>query len=80
MSLSDCQHCWSTPCECGWDYRNWSIEGLNKHVKLFNSIILFKATYPDAKLSNGFSQKETEDDKRFMEFIRAWKPCLEEVK
>lgn len=22
MAMSDCIKCWSTPCECGWDYRN----------------------------------------------------------
>lgn len=24
MALSDCRKCWSTPCECGWEYRNLS--------------------------------------------------------
>lgn len=23
MSLSDCAKCWSTPCECGWDYKDY---------------------------------------------------------
>lgn len=22
MALSDCPHCWATPCECGADYEN----------------------------------------------------------
>jgi hypothetical protein len=26
MSLSDCVHCWETPCICGYEYRNWSKE------------------------------------------------------
>ena len=27
MSLSDCEHCWDTPCVCGWGYRDWSEKG-----------------------------------------------------
>jgi hypothetical protein len=23
MALSDCPKCWSTPCNCGYQYRNW---------------------------------------------------------
>ena len=26
MALSDCEHCWNTPCTCGWDYRDWKKE------------------------------------------------------
>lgn len=26
MALSDCEHCWSTPCVCGHEYRFWSLE------------------------------------------------------
>lgn len=24
MSMSDCEKCWDTPCNCGWDYRDYS--------------------------------------------------------
>ncbi len=72
MSLSDCIHCWSTPCECGWDYRNYSIETLQERVKMLTLIMAFKQQYPDAVFSKLF-EKETEDDKMFMEFIGAWK-------
>lgn len=26
MALTDCEKCWSTPCECGWEYRYWTDE------------------------------------------------------
>jgi len=26
MSLSDCPKCWSTPCECGYEWRNSDIQ------------------------------------------------------
>jgi len=26
MAFSDCERCWDTPCTCGWDYREWSLE------------------------------------------------------
>lgn len=22
MALSDCNKCWQTPCECGWEYKD----------------------------------------------------------
>jgi len=72
MSLSDCPKCWDTPCECGWEYRNYSIEGLRKRSDLLNNIISFKALFPDAKFSAWSSHPETEDDKKLMEFLRAW--------
>lgn len=25
MALSDCEKCWNTPCDCGWEYRDWSV-------------------------------------------------------
>ena len=25
MAMSDCIKCWNTPCTCGWEYRNLSI-------------------------------------------------------
>lgn len=30
MSLSSCEKCWDTPCECGWEYRNWTKERREK--------------------------------------------------
>jgi hypothetical protein len=60
-----------TPCECGWDYRNYSIETLQERVGMFAMILAFKRRNPDAVFST-FSEKETEDDRRFMEFIGAW--------
>lgn len=71
MSLSDCIHCWSTPCECGWEYRTMTIETLQERVGMFAMILAFKRRNPDAVFST-FSEKETEDDRRFMEFIGAW--------
>lgn len=26
MSLSACEKCWDTPCTCGWQYREYSID------------------------------------------------------
>lgn len=39
MSLSDCSKCWSTPCECGWDYRKWTDEKMIEHI---SSIVSYR--------------------------------------
>ena len=33
MALSDCIKCWCTPCECGYEYRNWGKKGKDELVK-----------------------------------------------
>lgn len=32
MALSDCEKCWSTPCECGWNFRNYSADHFSKYI------------------------------------------------
>lgn len=71
MALSDCIHCWITPCGCGWEYRTMPIETLQDRVGMFAMIIAFKSRNPDAVFSTCIG-KETEDDRRLMEFIGAW--------
>jgi hypothetical protein len=39
MSLSDCEKCWDTPCECGHKYKDASIEWLTKMRDMFNRLI-----------------------------------------
>lgn len=33
MALSDCIKCWCTPCECGYKYREMSIENKINQIK-----------------------------------------------
>jgi len=33
MALSDCIKCWMTPCECGYEYRNWGKKRKDELVK-----------------------------------------------
>ncbi len=39
MSLSDCEKCWDTPCTCGWDYRDWSIERLKDQIQMLKKVL-----------------------------------------
>lgn len=39
MALSDCPKCWNTPCDCGYDYKDWSVEALEKMASMFNGLI-----------------------------------------
>jgi len=36
MALSDCIECWSTPCECGHEFKNRSKEYKEKMTKSVN--------------------------------------------
>ncbi len=42
MAMSDCLHCWNTPCSCGWDYRNYSIEYLEEQKILITLLFSLK--------------------------------------
>lgn len=39
MSITDCVKCWNTPCICGYDYKDWSIESLKSLRDIFNRLI-----------------------------------------
>ncbi len=32
MALSDCNKCWQTPCECGYEYKGWGKDNLSIHI------------------------------------------------
>jgi len=70
MSLSDCIKCYDTPCECGWEYRGWTVERLDGYVKMLNNVIMFKKLHPDQEFSMFMSDGETEADKKLMEYLR----------
>jgi len=36
MALSDCPKCWDTPCECGYMFKDWSLE---RKQKMVNAIL-----------------------------------------
>jgi hypothetical protein len=42
MALSDCPKCWNTPCDCGHDYKDWSVEALEKMATLFGGLVIEK--------------------------------------
>lgn len=39
MSLSDCPECWSTPCEYGHEYKNWSKKRLQEFIEMLQKIL-----------------------------------------
>ena len=42
MSLSDCEKCWSSPCECGHDYKQWDLARLKRFSEVIGNIIASK--------------------------------------
>lgn len=39
MALSDCPECWETPCVCGYEYKNDSLDYLIKMRDMFQKLI-----------------------------------------
>ena len=68
MSLSDCPKCWDTPCDCGWEYRHYSISGLNSAIGMLERVRKFKEDNPNAVFS-GICKPDTEDDITFMKWM-----------
>ena len=48
MALSDCIHCWETPCSCGWEYIDWKDSRLNEHIQLLTKLQVLKIEHPKA--------------------------------
>lgn len=44
MALSDCSHCWNTPCTCGHEWHSMPIETLERFREMLNRVILDKKT------------------------------------
>lgn len=59
MSLSDCEHCWDSPCTCGWGWRHYSAASLSRIIKLLTKIRDLKRE-KDNRLIN---------DSEYMEFL-----------
>lgn len=60
MSLASCAKCWDDICTCGWKYRDWSIEALEKKIKTLQRVIQFKRQNSKAKFSSVFNDMWTE--------------------
>lgn len=39
MSLSDCIKCWETPCVCGHEYKDWSVEKLEEFIAMLQKVL-----------------------------------------
>lgn len=39
MAMSDCPKCWDTPCTCGWDYKDWTVGGLEAHIAMLQQVL-----------------------------------------
>lgn len=39
MALSDCPKCWETPCQCGWEYREYNNQEM---INTITSILTYK--------------------------------------
>lgn len=60
MSLSDCIKCWNTPCECGWEYRNWSSKS---RIDLASVILGCDAKVLETTMSGKIPLKHPQNEK-----------------
>ena len=42
MGMSDCIKCWETPCVCGHDYLDWSVDRLEGQIKMLQGVLAAK--------------------------------------
>lgn len=72
MSLSDCPHCWETPCACGHEYKTWSVERLDDQIKTLQKVKDKKVNEQQMFLRNQIAALETvlEEQQRIRE--EAW--------
>lgn len=54
MSMSDCEKCWDTPCTCGHGYKEWSVEALERHIKMLKAALTEASNKcPDCRCPDG---------------------------
>lgn len=51
MSMSDCKHCWETPCACGHEYQSWSLDRIDDFIKTLQDVR--KKKIPDHPVDGG---------------------------
>ena len=62
--ISDCEMCWTTPCVCGWDYRDWNTDQLESQIKLLKRVLEYKLRFTNIPPTG----KEME--RAYMKFVR----------
>ena len=62
MAMSDCEKCWDTPCECGWEYRNWDKQRLIKMRDMFQQLIDGTHNYSNGAKNTEQPTSEEEPD------------------
>lgn len=53
MSMSDCEKCWNTPCTCGYEYRDWSIDQIEAQIKMLVDVLTKKKEAMNGSDSQG---------------------------
>ena len=70
MAMSDCVKCWNTPCTCGWELRNLTIEALEARRELLDNATRWKKAHSNPKFSRFGDKLNTDDDVAFMKSLR----------
>ena len=74
--MSDCDKCWSTPCECGHDYRNWNTGRLQNLINILTLIKKNKLSQAE-KEPVVFRDNGDDINKRFKEMLEAENDLLD---
>jgi hypothetical protein len=74
MGMADCEHCWDTLCICGWSYRHWEIERIDRLIRKLSAVKEFKIQNPNATFKWSLpAAKKTEDEEKLLEHLRSTK-------
>jgi hypothetical protein len=45
--MFNCQHCWETPCCCGFEYRDWEPKRVQKQIDTLEHVLAMKRQQPE---------------------------------
>lgn len=49
MGMSDCAVCWETPCSCGNEYKDWTVDRIKSQIEMLTNLLKEKESKSNEK-------------------------------